>query len=137
MTKLKNKDKSLARESFIKILYQYYLSNDKLEMIIDGFKENRTFDRIYLDNLILLFKSHNKILINIIEETANIKIDELVIIDKCILILSVMEMLYISDLPKKVIINESILLAKKYSSDDAYKFINKILDKTHTYENKK
>ena len=36
---------------------------------------------------------------------------------------------YIKDTPKKVIINESILLAKKFSSDDSFKFINKILDK--------
>ena len=62
-------------------------------------------------------------------DNTDIKVQQITKIDCSILYLAILEFLYIKDAPKKVIINESILLAKKFSSNDSFKFINKILDK--------
>tara|TARA_B100000676_G_scaffold28327_1_gene26283 strand:+ start:1404 stop:1559 length:156 start_codon:yes stop_codon:yes gene_type:complete len=40
-----------------------------------------------------------------------------------------MELVYFRDIPKAVIIDESIKLAKKFSSENAFKFVNTLLDK--------
>lgn len=53
-------------------------------------------------------------------------------IDRCILRLSVYELLYREDIPPKVSINEAIELAKKYSTANSGTFVNGILDKIYT-----
>ena len=47
-------------------------------------------------------------------------------IDRIILRLSAFELLY-TDAPEKVIVNEAVNLAKKFSDDESYKFINGVL----------
>lgn len=49
-------------------------------------------------------------------------------VDRMILRMGVCEMLYFPDIPIKVSIDEAIELAKKFSSADAGKFVNGILD---------
>ncbi len=48
-------------------------------------------------------------------------------VDKCLLMLAICEMNYIKQTPQKVIINETIELAKEYSTEKSPKFINGIL----------
>lgn len=54
-------------------------------------------------------------------------IDRLFKIDKDILRIAITELVYIKDAPHKVIIDEALELAKKYSTDDSPSFINGIL----------
>ena len=56
-------------------------------------------------------------------------IDRLVKMDKDILRIALCEMLYIKETPMKVIVDEALELAKKYSTDDSASFINGILAK--------
>lgn len=54
-------------------------------------------------------------------------IERLFKIDKDILRIAIVELVYIKDAPHKVIIDEALELAKKYSTDDSPSFINGIL----------
>jgi len=54
-------------------------------------------------------------------------IDRLFKIDKDILRIAITELAFIKDAPHKVIIDEALELAKKYSTDDSPSFINGIL----------
>lgn len=56
-------------------------------------------------------------------------IDRLVKMDKDILRIAIIELLYIKDAPMKVIVDEALELAKKYSTDESSSFINGILAK--------
>lgn len=56
-------------------------------------------------------------------------IDRLVKIDKDILRISIAELIFIEGVPVKVVIDEALELAKKYSTDDSASFINGILGK--------
>ena len=56
-------------------------------------------------------------------------IERLVKIDKDILRIAISELLFIDGVPVKVIIDEALELAKKYSTDDSASFINGILGK--------
>lgn len=53
--------------------------------------------------------------------------DRLLKIDKTILKLATTELLFIQDTPVKVVVDEAVELAKKYSSDESTSFINGIL----------
>ena len=48
-------------------------------------------------------------------------------IDRDILRIAITELAYIKDAPHKVVIDEALELAKKYSTDDSPSFINGIL----------
>lgn len=56
-------------------------------------------------------------------------IDRLVKMDKDILRIAIVELLFIKDAPMKVVVDEALELAKKYSTDDSSSFINGILAK--------
>ena len=51
MAKIKNKEKTLARESFIKILYQHILSKNTINQVRKDFIDKRAYDDEYLTNL--------------------------------------------------------------------------------------
>lgn len=50
-------------------------------------------------------------------------------VDRNILRLAAYEILYDSEIPKSVAINEAIEIVKRYSTDESSKFVNGILDK--------
>jgi len=56
-------------------------------------------------------------------------ISRLVKMDKDILRISITELLYIKETPIKVVVDEAVELAKKYSTEDSSSFINGILAK--------
>ncbi len=128
MTVVNSKHRSIARENVLKVLYQQDLNQYEFSDILKTFIEKRQYDKDYFENIILLVEQNNEKIINFIETNTDLKIQSLIPIDRSILRLSVCEFMYRSDVPKKVILNESINIAKKYSTDESYKFINNILD---------
>ena len=54
--------------------------------------------------------------------------NRIVKVELAILRISVYSLIYQKDIPSTVTINEAVDIAKDYGSDDAYKFINGILD---------
>ena len=129
MSKLKNKNKSLARENIIKILYQHDVTKDKLNDIYKHFFDKREYDRKYLINILNIIEEKKEEIIDTIESNTDVKLNDTSPVDRSILFLSVSELLYKNDVPYKVVLNEAIKIAKKYSTEKSYKFINIILDK--------
>ncbi len=76
------------------------------------------------------FQKNNKEIDEIIQKYAkNWDLGRLVKMDKDILRIAIVELLYIKDAPMKVVVDEALELAKKYSTDDSASFINGILAK--------
>lgn len=63
----------------------------------------------------------------IVQQAENWRMERLAVIDRAILRLAIYE-LRKTDTPPKVILNEAVELAKKFSSEDASAFVNGILD---------
>ena len=55
--------------------------------------------------------------------------EELDPVEKAVLRLATYELVARLDIPKKVVINEAIELAKSFGADESHKFINGVLDK--------
>tara|TARA_Y100000590_G_scaffold242765_1_gene272852 strand:+ start:6901 stop:7305 length:405 start_codon:yes stop_codon:yes gene_type:complete len=125
---MNNKERTLARENIVKILYQQDINKNDLSSIMSTFVEKRKYDDIYFKELLKLLDINLNEIDDYITKNSNLTELESSIIDKSILRLSVCEFLYRKDIPKKVIMDESIKIAKKYSSEKSFKFINKILD---------
>ena len=82
----------------------------------------------YISQICSEFKTHKQEIDKMISEFAfGWDIERLFKIDKDILRIAIIELVYIKDAPHKVIIDEALELAKKYSTDDSPSFINGIL----------
>ena len=105
-------------------------SNDDIQKIITQFKEEHKDKKVdfieFSDSLKSIDK--NKKEIESVIKSLDISSSSIELVDKSILIFAINEMFY-GTLDKPIIIDESIRLAKKFSSPDSYKFLNAKLDK--------
>ena len=119
-----------TREYLIQAIYQMLFSNDNIQKIITQFKEEHKDKKVdfikFSDSLESIDKNKKKI--ESVIKSADISSSSIELIDKSILIFAINEMFY-GTLDKPIIIDESIRLAKKFSSPDSYKFLNATLDK--------
>lgn len=127
-----------ARECALKILYQIDLTGySKEEALADFWDSNQSPDDIrqFAEKIIDGTLRNIKVLDEIISKhTQNWQIDRMAVIDRNIMRFATYELLFLSDeIPPKVVINEAVNLAKKYSQDEAGRFVNGVLDKiNHT-----
>jgi len=77
----------------------------------------------------LFQKNHAEIDDTIQQYANNWNLERLVKMDRDILRIAVTELLYLKEAPMKVVVDEALELAKKYSTDDSSSFINGILAK--------
>lgn len=99
---------------------------DSLIEKINKQKYVEDFAKEIIDNI----SSNNKFIEESIEKTAkNWSLNRMACIDRCILKIATSEFFYFPLIPIKATINEAIELAKKYSTDRSYEFVNGILDK--------
>lgn len=119
------------REKRIFFIYKYYLLKlnrnkirEELHQNLDEFDFNlnqqNTIERI-LDNISFLEEK-------IKEKSLNWDWSRIDYLEKAVLINGAAEMLIFKN-KKQIVIDESVLFAKKYCNIDSYKYINGILDK--------
>ena len=119
-----------ARQGLMQLLYQMDLNSDFSRDTIDLSLENNDWKTEEAD----FIKESAEEMLSRLEEidkiiSDNLKgwtLERISMVDKQILRIAVYEMLK-GQIPNKIIINEAIEIAKKYSTVDAPKFINGIL----------
>lgn len=105
-------------------------AQNALEIAELGTLSQKTDVREYIGKIASTFKDNKQDIDAIIKELAfGWDIDRLFKIDKDILRISIAEIVFMKDAPHKVVIDEALELAKKYSTDDSPSFINGILAK--------
>ena len=86
-------------------------------------------DKAFAQELIRKVLSNAEDLDNrIMQRVTNWEMNRIALIDKILLRMGICELLHFPDIPPKVSINESIEIAKDYSTAGSAKFINGILD---------
>lgn len=102
--------------------------------VLEEAPEVKSYAKQVVENII----SHQKEIDETIEEYAiGWDISRMVSIDRNILRMAISELFYSENVPQKVIIDEAIELAKRYSTDDSSSFINGILGKVVSAKLKK
>ncbi len=101
---------------------------ESLAQVLDQHQVNAK-DNLFIQSLIKQVLEHEEKIDELIKEKLeHWDFKRLNSVDRVILRMGVCEMLYFPDIPLKVSIDEAIELAKKFSSGDAGKFVNGILD---------
>jgi len=120
-----------VREKVLQILYAYEVNKDGHKATVDSLMEEikEAADKEFATELIIKVIKHTDELDNKIKErVANWEMNRIALIDKILLRIGICELIYFPDIPPKVSINESIEIAKEYSTARSGKFINGILD---------
>lgn len=128
---IKKSKRRIVREKVLQILYAYELNNDSLQPLSSEILSEVTdeTDRAFANDLTRAVLANVEELDNrIIQRVTNWEMNRIALIDKILLRMGICEILHFSDIPPKVSINESIEIAKEYSTAGSAKFINGILD---------
>jgi N utilization substance protein B len=103
-------------------------SNAQLDAYVCNFTPPQNAVPFFLDVVKGVIKSRIHIDSVIERFSSNWKIHRMPCVDRNILRVAVFELLYRSDIPRKVSINEAIDIGKKFGTHDSGPFINGILD---------
>lgn len=57
------------------------------------------------------------------------ELDRMAVVDRNVIRAGICELVWMSDVPAKVVINEAIEIARKYSTEESTRFINGLLDR--------
>lgn len=120
------------RENLMKLVFQYITTkNSECDLDI---LELYNLTNEEKENLLNLFKNIvNKYdeIINLIEKNLiNYKLERVCKTDLAILVVAIYELKFLNE-DVKIVVNEAVELAKKYSQDNSYKFVNGLLAKVN------
>ena len=122
-----------AREVVLQALYESEFSDLPWEEVLRGQTDRRASTEETIEYAHELL---GKVLDNVSELDDKIEavlknwdFERLALVDKNILRFALAEILYCPQVPSRVLINEAIEIANKYSSGEAGKFVNGILDR--------
>lgn len=120
-----------AREWIVKFIFQITINETFEKEEVESFINHFEIDEKHKD---FIEGSIFSIIDNLEDIDEKIKanligwdFNRLYCIDKSILRVATNEILYDDNMPPRVSINEAVEIAKKYSSEDSYRFINGVL----------
>ncbi len=126
------KGRSNARKKAMQALYQWHMSGNDLAEIETQFQQEQNMEKVdveYFSALLHGVPAQVNSLDELIAKYSDRKNSELDPIEQSILRLSTYEIKNRIDVPYKIIISESLTLAKLFGSDKSHAFVNSVLDK--------
>lgn len=132
LTDLNDKLENFLNDNFEYIKNRYeelkLQFSDEADVELEETELSQFIDLKYSKELVESFNSNKENIDSLINKYAkNWTINRMAKVDLAILRLAICEILYMSEMPTKVSINEAIELAKLYCDDKSPKFINGIL----------
>ncbi len=122
-----------AREFTLQILYAIDISGSQSEDIFKYFwdsltspAEVRSFTTQLVDGVLEKLNYIDNVISKYSEHWA---IDRMTSVDRNILRMAVFELLFLTDIPHSVTINEAVEIGKKFGSEESGAFVNGILDR--------
>jgi N utilization substance protein B len=121
-----------AREFVLQGLYQWHLSGNDEASIAAHLRDTDDFDKADRDFFAGLLRgvlAQRKTLEEYLQAYLDRPFSELSPVEACVLLAGAFELSNFPQTPYRVIINESIELAKSYGGTDGHKYVNGVLDK--------
>ena len=116
--------RTTARELAFKTIYSKFFNAEENDELENADSEGLEFTSKILD---AFAKNYAEINETISSHLKGYTIERLFKIDLAIITLAVIELKFIKENPKEVVINEAIELAKKYSTEKSPRFVNGVL----------
>ena len=119
-----------ARRALVQAAYQSQISGLPLAQIEKDFLEHslRKGDKAFFSDVFRKMTSKQSELDEMIKPFLDIPVDKLDFLERGVLRLAATEIHYRHDVPFKVVIDEYVELTKIFGAEEAYKFVNGVLD---------
>lgn len=118
-------DRAVARENAFRTIYSK-LFNEEFDGLEASDDLTKKYDTDFYNELVEKFVGHKEEIYAKILDNLTVKIDRVFKVDLALLYLAITELDY-CETPKKVVVNEVVEYAKKYSTENSFKFINGFL----------
>lgn len=122
-----------ARELALKMLYQVELNGEDAQTALENYCKIFPYQNDIVDYarfLLLGIAKEKRKLDGYIEKASeHWKLNRITYVDRGILRTAIFEMLFSSDVPPKVAIDEALELAKKFGTEESKDFVNGVLDR--------
>ena len=124
--------RSRARELIVQSLYQKQITGHDVRELLRQFHDRPDYQRVdqaYFDEVLKAVCGDVDDLEKSIDEFADRPLSQLDPVERGILLLGFYELQSRVDVPYKVVINESVNLARRFGAVDGHKYINALLDR--------
>ena len=124
-----------ARECALQALYQADICHADAKSVLEGFWREHDAEvevSTFANRLVAGTLTHQQSIDSVLQSHAdNWDLKRMAVVDRNILRLGIYELMYETEVPPSVSINEAIELAKRFGDSESAKFINGILDAVH------
>ena len=124
--------RSRARELLVQSLYQLQITGTSETELLSQFRDSPDYERVdqeYFDEALSAICRNTEKLEESIDQFADRPLSQLDPVERSILLLGIYELQEKPDVPFKVVINESVNIAKRFGATDGHKYINALLDR--------
>jgi len=130
LRKTLSQQKSKSREIVVKTLYEMDIGSLSPEEARERIARKCKTVREFALNLFDATVSNVSAIDNLIRDVAaNWDLERMAAFDRNLLRVGIAELLFTDKTPHKVVINEAIEMAKRFSTENSGKFVNAVLDK--------
>jgi N utilization substance protein B len=124
--------RSRARELIVQTLYQRQITGHDVVELLRQFHDRPDYarvDQVYYDDVLKAICADTAAIEQGIDSVADRPLAQLDPVERGILMLGYHELKSVPDVPYKVVINESVNLARRFGAVDGHKYVNALLDR--------
>lgn len=124
--------RSAARRHAVQALYQWQLTGQPWQDIYGQFSGGEGFaslDDAYFKDALMQVTGGHEALDRDLAQHSEVVLAQIDPVEHAILYLGLWELMHRPDVPYRVVLNESVELARRFGATDGHKFINAVLDR--------
>lgn len=121
-----------SRELALQGLYEYCVAGHDpvtIRLRVEGEEEFKRADKTFFREMWRGLSDDWSVLIETVQPHLDRKFEEVSPIERSIVLIGAWELKFRLDIPYRVVINESVELAKNFGGTDGHKWVNGVLDK--------
>jgi N utilization substance protein B len=124
--------RSRARRRALQAIYAWQISGNKMDRVIEEFRHEQDMeiaDLDYFEDLLRGVDRHCAELDAALAPFLDRDVAQVDPVERAVLRLAAYELLHRPDVPYRVVINEAIEVAKRFSAEHGHTYVNGVLDK--------
>lgn len=121
-----------ARRRALQAIYQWLLTDQDPSEILRQFREIQDLSQVdegYFEQLLRGVTEENKRLIDALEPFLDRPMDKVDVMERVVLLIGAWELLDRPEIPFRVVLDESVDLARRFGSEQGHTYVNAVLDK--------
>ncbi len=121
-----------ARRRALQAIYQWQLTNQDASEILRQFRviqDLSQVDEVFFEQLLRGVTEENERLTDVLEPFLDRSMDKVDVMERVVLLIGAWELLNCREIPYRVVLDESVDLARRFGSEQGHSYVNAVLDK--------